>query len=228
MKKNLLIVISGILFFSCKKENTINLNTGFSEKIKNNIPLEIIEKFKEEGVSINEGQNPPKIEGIYLVNPLILTGTNLSSDFPIGYQFDDYKYKFFSQDNTELTIKVDYKSIPLKHPLENGTGIGGFIAGNGNSFTIFGEISGQISNIPYKMITVYSGEITNDGIKNFSEGFYMKDKIGDTSNSIAVGIGTIRTSKDGDGLASKIGNFRIRETPNLKTDKGCFICPFIE
>jgi len=84
---------------------------------------------------INKGTKPPDVRNIYTASPFILKATNVPNAIAIGKVFADYKVRFFDQDNDKPTIKLDYVNGP-----ESGTGIGGFVSGNGSDFSLFVKV----------------------------------------------------------------------------------------
>ena len=140
----------------------IRPDIGLTEDIYNIIPDDILEKFIELGIEINGGNNPPNVEGTYLISPLILVKSNFSDSYYPGYKFADMQLTFSRQDNTKLTVVCDYIN-----GTQIGSGLGSFITGNGNKFSVFTEVSGTFSGYPFKSVEIYSGEITSSGIKNY-------------------------------------------------------------
>jgi len=137
MKKLLLsgllaIATFSIVFTSCKKDGeTLDL----SKDIQNIVPDSTLNKIIALGMPINKGTKPPDVRNIFKASPFILKATNVPNDFAIGKVFADYNVRFFDQDNDKLTIKLDYVNGP-----ESGTGIGGFVSGNGSDFSLFVKV----------------------------------------------------------------------------------------
>jgi hypothetical protein len=216
--KNLMksTLILGLLIFAiaCSKKETVDPNVGFSTQIKNIVPQTIIDDLKARGMPINEGTIPPKIEGIYLSSPHTLEvpyGTDDS--YKKGYEFSDLIMRFSNQkDDGSITIET-------KNAGAISTGIGGFLSGNGNKFSIFAELKYVDGSVTATQIRVFSGEITTSGIKDFYTTILIKDKV-DPSGTLFP-VGKSRILKDGDGLASKTSSFRIgaiSDIPNLSSD----------
>lgn len=208
----ILLVLTFIILQSCKREVEISLDKGFSDKINAIISPALLDTLKKKGVVINEGLQPPLIEGIYIVSPNMLLSPYSNQDsYKKGDIFDTYRYKFYSQDARLLSIKCDFKS---EKGSDTGVGVGSFISGYGNKFTIFSEEVGVSSNIPYKRISIFSGEITSSGIKDFQKAFIIKEKTGDDNNTKLIPVGTGRVFVDGDGLASKTNVYGGRQSVN--------------
>lgn len=206
--KNVLIVGLWVAAMACGKKETIDPNVGFSTQIKNIVPQTIIDDLKTRGMPINEGTIPPKIEGIYISNPHTLEAPYGTDDtYKKGDSFADLIMRFSNQkDDGSLTIET-------KNAGTNANGIGGFLSGNGNKFSIFAELKYVSGSVTATQIRVFSGEITSTGIKDFYTTILIKDKV-DPSGTLFP-VGKSRILKDGDGVASKTSNFKIAVTPNL-------------
>ncbi len=207
MKKLHYAVIAALLglTLSCKKEEEVG--KGFSENIQNLVSKEMIDELRSRGLNLNEGTTPPVIEGIYLSSPHELVSPYGEEDsYEAGYEFEDLKIRFSNQDQQNLSVKVDLKGST------NGTGQGAFLAGSGNKFTLFSEIvshSEDGDEDPYTatQIRIFSGELTDKGIKNLQTALIMKAKT--DPNDVLIPVGSGRIIKDGDGLAAKTNSFRI-------------------
>ena len=75
---------------------------------------------------------------------------------------------FSEQNNNQLTVKVDYNKNYLDWGNSvSGNGLGAFITGHNNKFSVFFEAAGTSSGGQYKTIEIHSGEITESGIINW-------------------------------------------------------------
>lgn len=190
---------------SCKKKDDKKTGNGFSEQINAIISEPLMDSLRKKGMTIHEGNNPPNVVGIYLVTPFTLVAPYGPNDgWETGHVINDYKYNLYDQADGE--VKVDYKQIGGS---DNGNGLGSFISGSGNKFSIFSELSGSDGDVTYTHVAVLSGEITSDGIKDFQYGFILTKKQNDDDNSQLIPVGSSRIWDDGDGLAEKTGSFRI-------------------
>lgn len=164
----------------------------------------IIEKnVKEKTIIIVEGDNPPNIEGTYLISPHVLlystTNNNPSS-------FLDMYIKFYNQRKS----RIEYES------LEQGTdqthhGVGDgvvdvYISGFGEYFTVYltttGVSSFWDSEVYTKSVEILSGRKTEWGIENLTDCFLWIDKGPDPYEHI-VPVGTYRKFYDGDGFSEE-------------------------
>ncbi len=195
MKQYLLVCLTAISLFtiSCKKDNGSDDNSGLSQDIKNFVPQSVIDSMRSWGLKINEGKQPPVIEGIYNITPNICTFDN-SGGNRTGQKFADYRFRFRNQNNDKLTISLDYKAL---NGVDSAVGVGSFLAGAGNDFTVFVNASGVQYGIAYKQIGFYSGTKTANGITGLQHGFYFTEKGPDPDNKL-VKVGSSRIFHDSD------------------------------
>lgn len=200
------VAIGTLLAISCSKsENSVEKQvktSGFNipAEAKAIIPEEFIGKMAANGMTINEGTNPPNIQGIFATGILKMIYTSLNYDtFPIGKEIESYRFKFYEQRGTK--IKTDYINEDILAN-DQATGRGTIISGNGNKFTAYLDMDITDIEIKTRDVSVLSGEITPEGIKNFQYGFLKMEKTGDFSKRM-VPVGTIRIWISKDKLAIK-------------------------
>ena len=200
------VAIGTLLAISCSKsENSVEKQvktSGFNipAEAKAIIPEEFIGKMAAKGMTINEGTNPPNIEGIFATGILKMIYTSLNYDtFPIGKEIESYRFKFYEQRGTK--IKTDYINEDILAN-DQATGRGTIISGNGNKFTAYLDMDITDVEIKTRDVSVLSGEITPEGIKNFQYAFLKMEKTGDFSERM-VPVGTIRIWISKDKLAIK-------------------------
>lgn len=200
------VAIGTLLAISCSKsENSVEKQvktSGFNipAEAKAIIPEEFIGKMAADGMTINEGTNPPNIQGIFATGILKMIYTSLNYDtFPIGKEIESYRFKFYEQRGTK--IKTDYINEDILAN-DQATGRGTIISGNGNKFTAYLDMDITDIEIKTRDVSVLSGEITPEGIKNFQYGFLKMEKTGDFSERM-VPVGTIRIWISKDKLAIK-------------------------
>ena len=153
------------------------------------------------GMPINGGETPPNIENAYIGSPFVLKASNISTD-EIGHTYSDYYVKFYNQNNSKLTIEMNYKNGP-----ETGTGIGSYIVGEGNKFSVFVEVTAEANGSKAKLIHVISGELTEEGINNLYFANFMLDNNGnETGYWIENGQG--RVIYDSDGFSPLTDSFK--------------------
>ncbi|HTN47692.1 MAG TPA: hypothetical protein VL098_15185 [Flavipsychrobacter sp.] len=215
MKKTSINLVAFLLFFataftvSCKKEDK-KTDNGFSEEINSIISQQLMDSLRKKGMVIYNGKTPPIVNGVYLVNPYTLVSPYGPSDgWDVGHVISDYKYKMYDQ--TAGDVKIDYKQIGGS---DEGNGVGSFISGTGNKFSIFSELAGTSGSVSYTHVAVISGEITADGIKDFQYGFILTKKTGDDNNTVLIPVGSSRIWDDGDNLADKAAEFKPVNMPS--------------
>lgn len=202
MKTSIRFTIILVLIFlsACKKDKDVS--PAFSAEIQAIVPQSIIDDLKKRGMPVNEGITPPNVEGIYISSPHTLASTYDGDSYTVGYEFGDLNLKLSNQDEEALSV-----TIHIKQGGATGSGIGGFVAGTGNKFTIFSELDVIDGAVTSKQIRVFSGEITENGIKDFYSALVIKEKNDPDKKLIEVGQG--RIIKDGNGLAEKTDSFRM-------------------
>ena len=157
------VVCALFVMVSCSKSDSEEKqvktsNFDIPTEAKAIIPEEFIGKMAAKGMTINEGTNPPNIEGIFVTGILKMIYTSLNYDpFPIGKEIESYRFKFYEQRGTKIKTRD---------------------------------------------VSVLSGEITPEGIKNFQYAFLKMEKTGDFSERM-VPVGTIRIWISKDKLAIK-------------------------
>ena len=198
----ILAVIAPLLICSCeKKEESKVESNGLTKEINELIPSSILSKIKNLGMPINTGDNPPNIENIYLATPCILKASNVPEDTP-GHEFSDFEMSFYQQNNDKMTIKIDYENGP-----ESGSGMGGFIVGEGNNFTVVCEVDvyNTDNNVFAKSAMIISGKYRSTGIINFYCALVMLDNYGNPKGNF-INNGSVRIIYDSDGFSeSEIG-----------------------
>ncbi|HET7117915.1 MAG TPA: hypothetical protein VFI29_15575 [Hanamia sp.] len=209
MKKILYLLFIGFAILeSCsKKKDDTSDSSGLSQDIQNFVPQTLIDSMQTWGLVINKGKTPPMIDGVYNDSANLCTFDNSSYNYTGDY-FANYHYKFHDQDNSKLTIELDYNDI-YAGGSDSASGAGSFISGTGNDFTVFTDVKGVTNGVNYEAITMYSGTITNSGIKNLQYSFYMKDK-GDDPDKKLIDVGSARIFKDEDGFSEKLSNNDFR------------------
>lgn len=200
----LLISVSGC--FSDRDEivpelpgDTLDGN-GLTKDIRDLVPEYIINEMMNQGMPLYGGANPPNLNGEYVVEPLILIGSNRPSDV-LGTVFPDFFVTFSDQDNDQLMVMVDYINGP-----EVGTGLGSFLVGEGSRFSIFVKLDIEHSGGTRAVaIYVISGDLTDDGIRGTHLANFMVDDMGDVGG-VWIENGEGRVFYDEDGFSPKTGS----------------------
>jgi hypothetical protein len=189
----LAILVVGILA-SCTSgdEDTRNV----PKEVKDMLSPDQQKSLEDNGMTINEGANPPIIEGVYY------NGSNYcifdSTARYTNTYFSPYFWRFYDQVGTN--IKVDYTAEAAE---DTATGVGSFITGEGDLFSVFLEFSGISDGVSYTAVTVVSGRRVSGGIELFMDGFILtsKDTTADPDDSILAPVGMIRIFFENDGIA---------------------------
>ncbi len=212
MRNSLLFLALGVLLLAlngCKKKEDV---PPLSAKIQRIVPTTVLDDMKAKGLVVNEGNQPPDVNGIYQANPFRLLSPHGPTDnYAKGRVINDYKYRFYDQKGDDL--KLDFKNTGGG---DQATGVASFLAGSGQKFSLFGEQSGVSDGISYKVVSVISGELTATGIKDFQYAFVLTEK-GPDPNDKLIGVGKARVWEDGNALADKVGVYRLAAdapTPN--------------
>jgi len=204
----LILISLMILSVGCKKDEV--KKDEFSQSIHNIVPDSIITNMKKLGMPINAGLTPPNLEKIYFASPFIMKATSDPYDyFQPGFQFYDYLVKFYDQVDSSLSIKLDYLN-----GTESGSGVGGFISGTNNSFSIFVKVHSVVNGDTTDkadMIQVISGTIVSGGVKNFYFANFMLNNYGNIYGSW-MGEGKGRIIYDSDGFSPEQSSFVVPES----------------
>ena len=87
-------------------------NFNIPAEAKAIIPEELIGKMAANGMTINEGTNPPNIEGIFATGMFKLTYKSSEKDnYPIGKEIEGYRYKFYEQKGTKVKAAMYTKTL---------------------------------------------------------------------------------------------------------------------
>jgi hypothetical protein len=190
-----------VVFIGCKKDKKDEKNkvqdNGLTAEINNLVPESILNVMVSLGMPVNGGGTPPNIAASYLASPFVLKESNIPNDFP-GFVFANYRVTFYDQNSDNLSIKMNYLNGP-----ESGTGLGGYIVGTNNSFTVFAEVNSTYSGYEARLVQVISGTLTPTGIEDFYYANFMLDNFGNPGG-VWIGNGEGRVIYDSDGFSEKV------------------------
>lgn len=205
----LIAITASINFIGCKK--SLIEENGLSRDINDFINQDILDILDSIDMPIYTGENPPKIEGSYLVSPYILFSSNIGSDI-IGKVYADLTLTLKDQKNKDLTINLN-----VSQGGQEGETIGGYIVGNGNNFSAFAKIVMYNGDGDSCLMTrIFSGVISAEGIADYYSCLVMLDDYGDPNN-VYIENGSARVFYDEDFLAECIEetkSFIIKENTN--------------
>ena len=172
------------------KKTTEVTNFNIPKEAKAILPDKTLTEMVANGMTIHEGTNPPNIEGIYLLDNLKFLYTSDPDDhyFTKGDPAADYKYKFYDQQGVK--VKSNYKVLKFG-VFDTATGSGAIISGSGNKFTVFLNHAANTEGVKNNDVTLISGELTPQGIKNLA--FVL----------------TVTEKKDSENKIMKVGTYRI-------------------
>ena len=186
-----------ILFIGCSdSSDDLKEFDGSVESIKNFVTSDSYEAMRDMGFIFNTGENPPNVEGSYLMSKNILKNTTVDNDYFIGKEFTDIVYTFSNQQE----LALDFRS---KQSSQVSEGFGSLISGEGNKFSIYLKSKTKIGgSVETTTIDALSGEFTNTGIKNLISISIMLDDKGDPDN-VYIENNTGRLLEDKDGFSPK-------------------------
>jgi hypothetical protein len=152
----------------------------------------------ELGVNLNEGDNPPDLNGFYFIFPVEVTADlNPDPDFPVPYDIPNVFIEILLSGQNGLTI--DYQGVFWD---TGDDGVPGgiddaelfretnadlfedtYLSGDANTglFTIFATVLSQGDPSPGVDVIAISGQRTATGIDNLEYGYVSLDGIEDTS-----------------------------------------------
>jgi hypothetical protein len=190
----MILSVLALVLVSCNKDD--EKDGKFSEDIQNFVSDETLEALDDLGMVINEGLEPPDMEGTYVASPFEMTATSIEDDnYDIGQVISDYYFRLYDQDNDDLTIKLDYYNGG-----EEGSGLGGFISGDGKEFSVFIEVESEYQGYEATILQVISGKMTEDGIEDLYFSNWMLDNNGNEGN-VWIDEETGRVFIDSDGMS---------------------------
>ncbi len=201
LKHILLILCLSALFTSCSNDDENNTDEfdGSIESIENFYTPELLDALVNLGFNINTGENPPIVNGDYLLSPNILEVSNVSGDQP-GNSFNNVQIEISNQSNESLTLNFNAN--------DGGSieGIESYISGSGNNFSIFLKVENTTpDNHTWIGAYAYSGTLTSEGFTNFQFALIMLDDLGDPNNNL-IENNSGRLFIDEDGLVEKVNS----------------------
>lgn len=176
------------------------------------IPFSVIDSDLQDslrihGFDINEGTNPPNIEGTYLMSPMILDYASDSSTLT----FVDLTLKYSDQIERGLVTYTETQRTHVEQIGVAGRSIEANVIGDGDRFTAYcyqnvTQPESGTQQWRVKLATVVSGSISASGISNCQYAIiYLEREINDSSYQQTIpGEGTYRLFHDGDMLAARL------------------------
>ena len=180
-------------YLESELESITTYEEEFDERITQEIPTEYLSKLSGY-MPIYSGNTPPIIEGTYKLSPWAVVFDE--AGYEPGHTFSDKIIRFSNQNTQQNTLAYDQKQGSAVGHSDNVV-----ILGQGNNFTVFfiQQESDPEFNFTGKSAAIYSGTMSDTGIKNLYYGFLYLEK-NDPQNKM-IGVGKIRVIKDSDGLS---------------------------
>lgn len=180
-------------YLESELESITTYEEKFDERISQEIPTEYLSKLSGY-MPIYSGNTPPIIEGTYKLSPWAVVFDE--AGYEPGHTFSDKIIRFSNQNTQQNTLAYDQKQGSAVGHSDNVV-----ILGQGNNFTVFfiQQESDPEFNFTGKSAAIYSGTMSDTGIKNLYYGFLYLEK-NDPQNKM-IGVGKIRVIKDSDGLS---------------------------
>ncbi|MEN8137052.1 MAG: hypothetical protein ABFR62_01330 [Bacteroidota bacterium] len=201
----MLVSIIVISVCSCSKDDTKELEV-YPDEVVELVSSTILEELEGLKMTINRGDDPPAIEGTYIIGPCEFDCSNLVENMD-GCYLPDIKVSFYNH-------VVGDKSLVISHNYCFDSNYEGgkcdsskdtYIMGEGRNFTVFSRITMHKEVNPAVFVCVISGTIIEEGIVDTKVARFMYDDLGDPLGSMMeVGKGIIFF--DSDGLSERIVN----------------------
>lgn len=149
--------------------------TKVPSQVKNFLSNENLQKMDEAGMNIYTGDNPPSIEGTYIVNDLVIKYDPKGGNFPLL----TYYYTF--KDQKDNTVNFSHRSEKTeKGEVDLAEGKGVFISGEGNCFSVYLNNDEQIGQCESKSVDIFSAcKDKSGGLVDMDQGTlwtYMSDQ----------------------------------------------------
>lgn len=159
-----------------------------------------VKEYENVGMKIYTGNNPPQIEGLYKSDSLVIFYDKpFENAAPVGAVVSSYNHKFYDQ-KSDGTIKVLRQSLQGE---DVGAGVGGFISGDNNCFSIFVDVNDKSNQCNTNQATIYSACKIEAGLEGLQAGFILKEQEGSKCGAV-VPVGHLRIITEDDDLAERI------------------------
>jgi hypothetical protein len=174
---------------------------NIQDSIRTFLTPALMDTLKKYGMPIHEGNNPPNIEGFFYANSQGLDSSNVATDAP-NKTFRPMSIKLFGQ-TADQRVSLEYDQT-----VEKGSGLGAFITGSGEKFTLYVPIkakatrAGSPDTVDYETAVCYSGRIDTAGIHDFVNGLVITKKEPDPLKWV-LEVGQGRVIGESDSLAAK-------------------------
>ena len=196
------VMIASVGFTACSSDGGGNFKKpkkyDLPEEATTIVPEEVLDQMKAQDFPINEGINPPILNGTFVADPWKLLYTSHINSWKVGKELYNYYFTFYEQQGVNLKLDYSYQG----ENTDIGKGVATIISGNGNKFSIFSKSQGIESGIKYTLLSVFSGEVTANGIKDLKRVLYVQSKENDPNNTL-IPVGDMRIWYDSDNISPK-------------------------
>ena len=200
-KTLLLPLCVALLLSGCMKDTD---ETVLLPVLGGRIPFSVLSADEQDSLRlympIYEGITPPRMEGDWVVSPMTL---KYASD---GFVGEFYDMKWHVEGHNERTV-ASYKEWQNTSTASTKDA---HIIGEGDNFTLYTveQFENATRGWSCKQVTVVSGTLLNNRIKNYSYAVVLRDKRDD--NDVVIDPDSYRVFVDGDGTAQPIINRKSR------------------
>lgn len=194
-----LITILFSLFIACSKDDSSSSSSskdGSTSSIKSYLGNDAYQALLENKFRFFPGEDPPNIEGSFLVSKAKLLSSNVAGDQP-GNIFNDYYLDLFNQTD----FSIDYEGGHRGSQKDEGSGA--YLVGEGNDFSVILKTKSKIQGYDAKTAILFSGTMTSSGIRDIKYAFIMLDNYGNPGG-ILLKNNKCRVIVDSDGLAENM------------------------
>ena len=163
-----------------------------------------IDSMEQLGFTINDGDQPPFIEGSFIYDPAILLASNrLDEGINVGDTVNSVLLTFANQNDTASSVDLVFTETADEGDLTAlFRSVNSFVTGNGSLFTAYFSVvsADNTDDTPTSTIAL-SGSMTDNGIINLQEAFFdFDDGSGNPGDTIPG-----RVFIDADGFSERSG-----------------------
>jgi hypothetical protein len=189
---------------ACKKNDTTPtpLGANLPAGIKTYVTQETLDSLKSLGVVINEGTNPPTLDGIFDYKPAKCIRDNSNAN-KLGLFFNAQRFKFSNFNPVSKEMIVLTKDVVFNEVL---TSTEAYISGSDNKFSVFINSTGLQYGIQSKVVFVISGEISGTNLINVTNTYFLTEKGPDPTGKL-INPKTGRVFQDNDFISERVSTF---------------------
>lgn len=170
------------------------------EKIEQIIPPQYLDTLRKLGLNINEGTNPPNIEGIFNASSLYLLTSNIVGDYE-GKLFSGTLIKLYNYKPSTFSIDLLAKNLVGLNDTSSMT----IVSGSGNKFSVYGKIKSNIGEAYAYFGILISAELVDGNLHNLRYGMVNIDNTHGEGTFIKQGLA--RIVKDHDHVSERVEEF---------------------